>query len=363
MTLHIFNPEHDHALAANLSNFTPPHAARQLRSELSFLPALWAETGDIVVVDDVEAACDAYRKLKLEHRPEVIFTTPDTLFRYTCDLKTVSVEPWGWDITVRNALLRAGVPCQSMPTDIVIDNIRRLSNRSLAVRLLEHLSAHHCVTGHSVVCSTYGEVVSFLHSNRNIVVKAPWSCSGRGVRYIDVDTVNRNALQWVDNTIRRQGTVVAEIKCPKVRDFAVEFMSRADGVRAVGLSLFTTVNGAYTGNMLASEEDKRSILAQYLSPGVLDSLVHEIETFLTDHIRGVYTGPLGVDMMIVANGNAADDSAPFLVNPCVEINLRRTMGHVALALSQHGHCGAMDIAYENKQYKVKLTTNNNYPYN
>ena len=32
MTLHVFNPEHDIALASNLSNFTAPHAGRQLRA-------------------------------------------------------------------------------------------------------------------------------------------------------------------------------------------------------------------------------------------------------------------------------------------------------------------------------------------
>ena len=32
--LQIFNPEHDIALAANLSNFTAPHAGRQLRHDL-----------------------------------------------------------------------------------------------------------------------------------------------------------------------------------------------------------------------------------------------------------------------------------------------------------------------------------------
>ena len=42
MKLHIFNPEHDLALAANLSNFTAPHAGRQLRADLGFIPAIWA---------------------------------------------------------------------------------------------------------------------------------------------------------------------------------------------------------------------------------------------------------------------------------------------------------------------------------
>ena len=54
MTLHIFNPEHDIALASNLSNFTAPHAGRQLRADLGFLPALWAEEGDVVLVENVE---------------------------------------------------------------------------------------------------------------------------------------------------------------------------------------------------------------------------------------------------------------------------------------------------------------------
>ena len=38
MNLHIFNPEHDLALAANLRQFTAPHAGRQLRSDLAFIP-------------------------------------------------------------------------------------------------------------------------------------------------------------------------------------------------------------------------------------------------------------------------------------------------------------------------------------
>ena len=56
MTLHIFNPEHDIALAANLANFTSPKAGRELRRDLGFLPLLWAKEGDSVLVDDIEIA-------------------------------------------------------------------------------------------------------------------------------------------------------------------------------------------------------------------------------------------------------------------------------------------------------------------
>ena len=53
-----------------------------------------------------------------------------------------------------------------------------------------------------------------------------------------------------------------------------------------------------------------------------------------------YQGPFGIDMMIVNSPcNATFSKREFsnlnshlLLHPCVELNLRRTMGHVALSL-------------------------------
>ena len=63
-TLYIFNPEHDLALAANLANFTSPHAGRKLRADLGFLSALWAGEDDYVLVENVELAVKAYGRLR-----------------------------------------------------------------------------------------------------------------------------------------------------------------------------------------------------------------------------------------------------------------------------------------------------------
>ena len=60
MKLHVFNPEHDLALAANLSNFTAPHAGRKLRADLGCLPALWADEDDVVLVENIEQAKKTY---------------------------------------------------------------------------------------------------------------------------------------------------------------------------------------------------------------------------------------------------------------------------------------------------------------
>ncbi|MBQ2179413.1 MAG: hypothetical protein II450_03295, partial [Prevotella sp.] len=49
---------------------------------------------------------------------------------------------------------------------------------------------------------------------------------------------------------------------------------------------------------------------------------------------GTYQGPFGIDMMIVRNDpQLSTKISQLLLHPCVEINLRRTMGHVALSLS------------------------------
>ena len=69
-----------------------------------------------------------------------------------------------------------------------------------------------------------------------------------------------------------------------------------------------------------------------------------------------YQGPFGVDMMLVrANSPLSTLHSPLLLHPCVEINLRRTMGHVALALSPTDDdiLKVMRIQYTDN-YKLKI---------
>ena len=134
--LHLFNPEHDIALTSNLSNFTAPHAGRQLRHDLGYLPAIWAAQGDYVLVDDVERAQTAY--LRLMHRSFGGFVDKRMLARLDID----SVEPWGWDLALRSFLIRYGV--KVVPSEENIAVIRDLSHRKHAVRLLHDLQTDGC---------------------------------------------------------------------------------------------------------------------------------------------------------------------------------------------------------------------------
>lgn len=328
MNLHIFNPEHELAMASNLQNFTAPHAARKLRAGLGFIAALWADNGDYVLVEDADYADKAYRKMLTK----TDFGAKDIVFIGKGDIIPImpdKVDVWGWDTAVRNTLLRRGIDRNLMPTLEQIDELRRLAHRATTKKLLRRLRTIDGTVGSVKVALTLKSVLHSLADQHCIVVKAPWSSSGRGVRFID-DKPSKSVAGWMENVIDSQGCLVVEPYYKKVKDFGMEFYSDGHGhVRYLGLSLFHTVNGAYSGNILATEQAKLKMISRYASEEKLMEIRNALCRELGSLYKGRYEGLFGVDMMIVAN----DSREGFLIHPCVEINLRRTMGHVALLLS------------------------------
>lgn len=362
MTLHIFNPEHDIALAANLSNFTAPRAGRQLRHDLAFLPALWAKEGDSVLVDDVEMAQrgldDVYRQLT-KYRLDVSPNKADCVSaRGGLAVRigrTHHVQPWGWDKALTSMLKRYGFNESLLPTDEQLEHIRNLSHRRTAASLLAQLQLPGSI-GEAFECSATADMLALKERYGSIVVKAPWSSSGRGVRVLQTSDDVQKAMKWMENVLKTQGNIMVEPYYDKVMDLGMEFTALENGtIRYEGLSLFDTHNGAYTGNLLATEKTKQEIISRYIPVGFLNSIQQNI----TERLKlDDYRGPLGVDMMIVENqGNGkCPEGGKYLLHPCVEINVRRTMGHVALSLTPptDDQLLTMSIAYDGSHYLFNI---------
>lgn len=338
-TLHVFNPEHDIALASDLANFTAPHAGRQLRADLGFLPALWAEEGDVVLVDNVDYAEKEWKNVCrriVRHVGLPVRTrrTASPLVTYSSSPKDIlestpkdeiTLSVWGWDKALKAFLKRKGVPETLLPSDAWLDHVRQLSHRRVAGALLAQLQTDYTI-GESFECTEESEVEALLAQYGQVVMKAPWSSSGRGLRFLSAErTPFQMQAAWFRHVVDRQGSVMVEPYYNKVKDFGMEFSVDAEGcIHYKGLSLFHTRNGAYIGNILATESTKREMLSRYIPTEWLDAIQQKIHNGfkLND-----YQGPFGVDMMIVANDMG------FMLHPCVEINMRRTMGHVALSLT------------------------------
>jgi hypothetical protein len=349
MKLHVFNPEHDIALASNLANFTAPHAGRQLRADLGFLPALWAGRDDMVLVDHVESAEKAFRKVAYRLRQLGCRDLPVVEGRFTSSKRPADyalvdcVLPWGWNLALWAVLKRHGVSESLLPSEQQIAQIRELSHRRTAARLLSLLQMEGTL-GESFECTTAQEVEQLLERYGQVIMKAPWSSSGRGLRFLSTErTPFQMQAGWFRNMVAQQGSVMVEPWYNKVKDFGMEFSADDGGIHYLGLSLFHTLNGAYLGNILATENAKREMISRYVPVDLLD----KTKQYIIDSLDlGDYRGPFGVDMMIVGDR----------IHPCVEINLRRTMGHVALEISpiDDDIKRVMRIIYDGTNYKLKI---------
>lgn len=319
-TLHLFNPSHDEALAANSPYYYPTKAARLLADDLSVLPAWWAKEGDFVLIP---------QNVDL---PPTDFCPNSVRFIHPSDLKKrvakdiTSIFPWGWDPLLIHQLQQAGVSDTLLPDEEKMKTIRQLSSRETSVKLLQAVRKELPDSiGESFYIRNEKEVWDIAHTYGKVMLKAPWSCSGRGVFPAQADAPE-NTRKRVVRILKDQGAIEVEPLYERVSDFALEFFAETDTVHYIGLSVFATTDiGAYTGNIVADGATLLSHLPERIRkdiPQVIRSLTHHLQLLLSHH----YQGPLGVDLMCVRK---PDDQ--LAIHPCVEINLRNTMGHVALS--------------------------------
>ena len=231
MTLHIFNPSHDEALAAHTAHYCPSRPARQLTHTLAELPLQWAAEGDVCLRLPASGGTEGVE-------------VPD----WTA---VERIEPWGWDRHIVGLLRRLGAPERLLPSDERLCALRRMSSRETGVRWAEGLHVDDLpgvVKPRAVFCtSTAAAVEAALAMDGRAMVKQPWSCSGRGVWPFADDAACRRRI---DKAVRLQGGVEVQARCEGLLDAAMEFTVDADGrVHFEGLSLFTTAaRRAYGGN-------------------------------------------------------------------------------------------------------------------
>ena len=326
MEKYIFNPEHDLCIAAEEPNFIPPAAALDFAGKCRwverFMAAPQGEEGKIF--------------------------------------------PWGWNRYLRDKLLKEGVPADELPSDVELDFIKKNSRREVAQQLLEYLSSCSCTgtcgkmsggKGAMIVSPQYRTIAcsmtaieDFLQHNGRVVLKAPLSGSGKGVRFVTGKLMETDR-GWCRRILQMQGSVIVEQRLDVVQEFAMLFEVRqSDSCKGVGsevhfrgYSLFYASNGAYKGNLLASNEYIEEQLCKWIPREVLLSTREMVGRFLEkklcarkaeDEVNSGYRGFVGVDQFVFkverhSGGNVVSEREEYCLNPAVEINLRMTMGLVA----------------------------------
>lgn len=322
-TLHIFNPDTDYALGDGSRFYTPPSSVTDLRRKMALFPATYASPGDIILILDGQNCCETERSqyAGAVRQKDMALCRPDGIMDMTFD----RIQPWGWNSMLRRTLLDHSVPPRFLPTDDDIDRLRELSHRRTTIAFHRAFSDI-CGNGCPVPVEIFNEddVVDFWHDNPGCWLKAPWSSSGRGIMHTD-ELEERHIRPWARGVIRKQGSLLAEIDRGRRLDFATEWWINENDAIYLGLSVFrTSSRGKYHGNIRDSQENLRRII----EPECRIPLEEIIET-QRDVLRALvlkrYKGPAGIDMLVSSEGE---------LNPCVEINLRMTMGIASLYAGQ-----------------------------
>lgn len=322
--LYIFNPDHDLALANGDENYVSPYQARKMAEDLFTLPAWYAPSGSLIRVPE-GGNWEQFRE-KWEGFLVGIRGIVEKDFTY-CS----GVIPWGWNPGLVKWLKNSGIDKQKLLDRDQIQKIRSLSHRAVSIKLLQLLKEEEPFIAEAVYLKSLPEIMNFLEKELACVLKAPWSGSGRGLLWYkgNYDTLTD---QWCKKVLRIQGGIIGTPLYNKIIDFAMEFYADGSGgVKFAGYSLFQTdAWGGYRGNLLATDEHIEKILTIYIERSKLLRLIRYLEMKLSSLLGKDYKGYLGVDMMVYRDVI----KEKYELHPCVEINLRMSMGMVARLLYQ-----------------------------
>lgn len=352
--IHYFNPGHETAILLGSENYTPPANVQKMQRQLALLPAWYADTDDFVWVEEIASP----RFLSLQPKELRPFATPvarNDFHKVTADRTPKEVQPWGLSphsLSLFNHLRQT----YDLPLTVPLwkNEYTRLTSRRTAAECLEKIRQRLPELSLPVVpkfCTKMAEIEKYLLiQNAPFVVKTPFSSSGRGLLWLHQRKLTDKDKNWIKGALQKQGVVSIECGLEKTQDFALEFSSDGQGgIRYEGLSVFSTeMRGAYSGNLLEHPDHMQKRLSCFIDEESYRKVREAVTEALRETYASVYKGYLGVDMLIYKQKNGT-----YGIHPCVEINMRYTMGMVALRLFEKylspKALGDFRIAYEREQ--------------
>lgn len=347
--LHYFNPGHETAVWLERPNYTPPANVRKMILDLAYLPAWYAGSEDFVWTGEHDLSEFHAASESLIRQPLAKPLCRERLREKPSDFPEMLAAPWGQSPQASHLFASLKQPWIVAPA--WDKRLKALTGRQTAARCLRLL--HERMPGKplpDVPCfyQSREELLAYLntHAGQTLILKSPYSSSGRGLLWIHPGKPYLKETDWAAHVIEKQGTVSIEPALENHQDFAMEFYSDGKGeIRYEGLSVFSTgERGAYGGNLLGDESLRERILLSYVQADELEAIRENLRECLKALYAHIYTGYLGVDMLIYRRHGS------WHIHPCVEINLRYTMGMVALRLSRRfvapGSTGHFFLSYQ-----------------
>ena len=305
-----------------------------MRYELSSLLHLLASDDDLIYVPTSPDGVPAH----------LLRSTGEALPSDSTLPPSLSVILWGQDAHILRELREC--PLFSRTTLLcpeITSSYLRLSHRQSSYDLLSHLVHQlgypqdllpHWVTAGADRTETEQRLRTAITavasrsfgSTEQLMVKRPYTSSGRGVFPLPLP-IQPKHLEALIGSCMRCGSISIEPHLDVVDNWAIEYTRNAQGeVSFFALSHFAThpSGRAYLGNHLSSQQELWQKLSSCIGENTLQRLIEVQRRWLErELVASEYIGYIGIDLFFYRDGEQ------LCLHPCVEINLRTTMGVVA----------------------------------
>lgn len=335
--LHGFNPFAEEEVAASLraESFTPRKSAAAMECDLEMLMLAWSRRDDLLLMRK-KPSVDHLAFLK-----RAGFQLPELMGYSELDgRKLGGMRPWAWS----PGLSEQWQPYSQQLSPKVDWQWREplpaeWLSKKMGVRLLEEMGEKA-----PAVLEEPGalrDAMLAIHAEGPALLKGLFACAGKHHLKVMPGKWDR-ALNWVNARIQKDGAILIEPWRERVADFSMLYEMTSHGARWVGNSVMENdERGSYRASRVAAKWTN-------LLDDEVASWLHRVaevpiwmESRIPDALEGVlgdYRGPVGIDCMVYRNPDGSLDWSPV-----VEVNVRMSMGRVALELLRKSRPGCSGV--------------------
>lgn len=290
MRIHYFNPGYESSVEQGNCYYTPPRMVQQLRRDLQLLPIYYAKADEAIFLSSSVPSS----------------LLPNRYVTYT-NTDVIDIEPWGWAPELVSKFPNAHIPfCQS--------TLSEMYSRQMGV-LLWH-KVYECAPSLFINTPPREILCNDSIARGRWVLKEDYSSSGRGVEFItseqDVDAI---VARRFGRHPRKRLYIEPYYDIKEERGF--EFWRSDSGeITYIGEHHAITDHGRYIGSQLGESVTADTKYIEAITCGVKDLPL------------GTYSGVIGVDSALYV------DNGVERWTPCLEVNIRPTMGYLAICLQR-----------------------------
>ncbi len=345
--LFFFNPTNEMAIANGEVSYMPPRHLHHFEMDLAALPWLLGSENDFVLTRQKDGS-------SINHLERFDWGLP-TLISSPEDLPAIAqnslwFSPWGWSPAVyrhfRPYLSFSHPQWDSHPFSQWKKRLADILSRETSYQLLKAISGIKnanpgeypliSLPGLPMEIYNEGNLPDILkNSSPPLIIKTPFSASGRGLFRIRNQEDAPEKSQWVKGMLKRQGKIYVEKMLNKIQDVSFQFYMNKKEITFLGHSFFyAEASGQFAGCAIGKPETTSPLFSnqQMISEAIeqaSDLLQKGIEQL---SLNNQYTGPAGIDGIFFE-----DERGRLKLQPCLEINLRYNMGYANVLFKQKMH--------------------------